>query len=268
MISKRVGVSIFFPCYNDSKSIQKLIKDVFFTIKEYTSKFEVIVVDDASKDTSRKVLQGLSQKYKWLKLVFHQKNLGYGGALRSGFKKAKYDLVFYTDGDGQYDVKELPLLLQLMTKDCDFINGIKMSRHDPTYRIFIGNFYSFLIRWLFWVPIADIDCDFRLIRKSLMKKVDLKSNSGAICIELVKKSQMAGAKFRQVSVHHLERKFGVSQFFRFERILHTLGEILVLWIELMVIDTLFKRSLKFILGSNYNLSNAKTKKLDPFYQTP
>ena len=115
-------------------------------------------------------------------MIFHQKNLGYGGALRSGFKKAKYGLVFYTDGDGQYDIKELPLLLQLMTKDCDFINGIKMSRHDPTYRIFIGNFYSFLTRWLFWVPILDINCDFRLIRKSLVGRLNLKCNSGSICI--------------------------------------------------------------------------------------
>lgn len=268
MISKKLGVSIFFPCYNDSKIIKKLVEDAFSTIKKYTSKFEVIVVDDASTDTSRKVLQRLSQKYERLKLVFHQKNLGYGGALRSGFKKAKYELVFYTDGDGQYDVKELPLLLQLMSKDCDFINGIKMSRHDPTYRIFIGNLYSFLTRWLFWVPVADIDCDFRLIRKSLVQKLDLKSSSGAICVELVKKAQRAGATFRQVSVHHLERRFGISQFFRIERILHTLGEILVLWIELMIIDKLFKKGLKLLLRSNYNLSNVTAKKFDSFYQTP
>lgn len=259
MISKKLGVSIFFPCYNDSKSIKKLVEEAFSTIKNYTSKFEVIVVDDASTDASRKVLQRLSQKYQRLKLVFHQKNLGYGGALRSGFKKAKYGLIFYTDGDGQYDVKELSLLLQLMSKDCDFINGIKMSRYDPTYRIFIGNLYSFLTRWLFWVPIMDIDCDFRLIRKSLVQKLDLKSSSGAICVELVKKAQRAGATFRQVSVHHLERKFGVSQFFRLERILHTLVEILILWIELMVIDKLFR--------SNYNLSNVATEKPDSFHQT-
>ena len=244
MISKSFGVSIFFPCYNDAKSIKKLVEDAFSTISEYTSRFEIIVVDDASKDNSREVLRGLTQKYKQLKLVFHQKNLGYGGALRSGFKKAEYDLVFYTDGDGQYDVKELPLLLQLMTPDCDFINGIKISRHDPTYRIFIGQLYSFLTRWFFWVPVYDIDCDFRLIRKSLLVKLDLRSNSGSICIELVKKAQRAGAKFHQVSVHHLERKFGVSQFFRLERILHTLAEILLLWVELMIIDKLFKKGLK------------------------
>lgn len=260
MISKRAGLSVFFPCYNDAESIKRLVDYTFKVVKKYTNKYEVIVVDDASIDGSRKVLINLAKKYKRLKFVFHEKNLGYGGALRSGFKKSKYELIFYTDGDGQYDVKELPLLLSLMTKDVDFINGIKMSRHDPTYRVVLGNLYSFLARWLFWMPIYDIDCDFRLIRKSLLRKINLKSNSGAICIELVKKSQRAGAKFRQVSIHHLERKFGVSQFFRVVRILHTFWEIMILWIKLMLIDKILtKRWLKFIAHSNYNLPNAAEK---------
>lgn len=238
MISKKTGVSIFFPCYNDKKTITDLIQDALLTIKKFTTKYEVVVVDDGSEDGSRNLLLKLSKQYKKLKLIFHSKNTGYGGALKSGFKTAKYELVFYTDGDGQYDVKELPILLSLMTDDVDFINGIKMSRHDPTYRIVIGNIYSFLTRWLFWVPIYDTDCDFRLIRKSLLNKLDLKSNSGAICIELVKKSQIAGARFRQVSINHLERKFGVSQFFRVNRILLTLQEVFLLWLDLMVISKL------------------------------
>lgn len=257
MISKRTGVSIFFPCYNDSKSIKKLVENTLNTIKKFTNKYEIIVIDDYSTDSSREVLKNLAKKYRRLKLVFHEKNLGYGGALRSGFKKAKYELVFYTDGDGQYDVKELPLLLSLMSKDVDFINGIKMTRVDPTYRIVIGNLYSFFTRWLFWTPIYDIDCDFRLIRKSLLKDLNLKCNSGAICIELVKKAQMAGAHFRQVSVHHLKRRFGISQFFRVDRIVHTVGEILILWVELMIIkrlSKLFKKRLQFQIPAQYNRS--------------
>lgn len=231
-------VSIFFPCFNDAKSIGRLVNEAFSTIKKITPIFEVIVVDDGSTDGSREILTKLSQQYTELKLIFHDKNQGYGGALRSGFKAAQFELIFYTDGDGQYDVKELPLLFSLMTKDTDFVNGIKMSRYDPTYRIIIGNLYSFLTRWLFWLPIQDIDCDFRLIKKSIIDKLDLKTNSGAICVELVKKAQRAGANFRQVSVHHLERRFGVSQFFRAERILHTFWEISILWVELMVLNRL------------------------------
>lgn len=230
------SISVFFPCYNDQKSIGKLIKNSLLILKKLTSDYELIVVDDGSTDKSRQVLQRLAKKYSKLKLVFHEKNRGYGGALRTGFKTAIKDLIFYTDGDGQYDVNELPILLSLMSKDVDFINGIKMSRHDPTYRIFIGNLYSFVARWLFFLKTYDVDCDFRLIRRSILKKLDLVSNSGSICIELVKKSQRAGAKFRQVSIHHRERKWGQSQFFRLERILNTFFELTKLWIKLMVID--------------------------------
>lgn len=262
MMSKVVNLSIFFPCFNDSKSIGKLVENANSIAKKYTGKFEIIVVDDASTDSSKKVLHKLLKKYKQLKVIFHDKNLGYGGALRSGFKAARNELIFYTDGDGQYDVKELPILLSLMTKDIDFVNGIKMSRHDPTYRIVLGNLYSFLTRWLFWLPIYDVDCDFRLIRKSLLDRLDLNCNSGAICLELVKKSQRAGAKFRQVSVHHLERKFGVSQFFRIDKLSHTLTEVTLLWINLMVLDKLskLKRHKKLHLPQTelYNPSNATT----------
>lgn len=229
-----MSISIFFPCFNDSRSIKKLVEDAFEVAKSLTKDYEVIVVDDGSTDNSRDVLLGLSKKYSQLKLVFHEKNKGYGGALRSGFQTAEKELVFYTDGDGQYDVKELKILLHLMTDDVHFVNGIKMSRQDPTSRIVLGNLYSFIARWSFWIPTYDVDCDFRLIRKSILDKINLKSNSGSICIELVKKAQIAGAKFRQVSVHHFERQWGESQFFKPTKLLFTSYELTLLWLNLML----------------------------------
>lgn len=235
------SISVFFPCYNDAESIGKLVKDAFFVLPGLTSDYEVIVVDDGSTDKSREVLKDLSRRYKKLKLVFHEGNRGYGGALRSGFKASSKDLIFYTDGDGQYDVKELPILFHLMTHDTNFVNGIKMTRCDPTYRVLAGNLYSFFTRWLFWLPVYDVDCDFRLIKKDFLRKLHLTNNSGSICVELVKKAQRAGGRFRQVSVHHHERRFGQSQFFRPERLFATLAELAKLWFKLMVVDLLLRR---------------------------
>lgn len=229
------SISVFFPCYNDSHSIGQLVTDAFTTLKKITNKFEVIVVDDGSTDNSRNVLKNLLKEYKQLKVIYHRKNKGYGEALQTGFRTAKYEWIFYTDGDGQYDVKKLPLLVKLTSDNVDFINGIKIARRDPTYRLIAGNVYSFLIRWLFWTPVHDIDCDFRLIRKRIIEKITLKSTSGSICVELVKKAQRAGAKFQEVGVPHFERRWGNSQFFRPRRILQTFCELFILWINLIIL---------------------------------
>ncbi len=234
MASKRKpSISIFFPCYNDAKTIGKLVNTADKIAHKLTSDYEIIVINDGSKDNSRQVVEKITTKNKRVKLINHTKNKGYGGALKSGFKAAKKDLVFYTDGDAQYDVSELSILLPLMTDDVNFVNGIKMRRGDAPHRVFFGNLHKFINRWLFWLAIYDVDCDFRLIRKSLLKKIKLTSSSGSICIELVKKAERAGGVFRQVSVHHYERPHGQSQFFKFDKIVKTYIDIGGLWFNLM-----------------------------------
>lgn len=234
-LSSKQSISVFFPCYNDEPSIKVLVEETFSVLKQLTNAYEVLVINDGSTDGSSIVLKQLQKEYKKLRVISHKQNLGYGAALRSGFMAANGDLIFYTDGDGQYDVYELPLLLSAMTEDINFVNGIKILRSDPTHRVIIGNIYSVFARLLFRLPIIDVDCDFRLIKKSLLKKLPLESNSGAICIELVKKAQLNGGKFRQVPVHHNERRFGHSQFFRANRILTTLFEVTRLWIKLIIL---------------------------------
>ncbi len=231
---KRHSISVFFPCYNDKGSIGKLVIQSFKLLKKLTKDYEVIVIDDGSIDGSRELLKKLTKKYPRLKLVFHQHNQGYGGALRSGFKTATKDLVFYTDGDAQYDINEMPLLVSLMTSDIDVVNGIKMERGDSWYRVIMGNCYNFLMRNLFDINLFDIDCDFRLIRKKVLKKIKLKSNTGAICVELVKKIQNAGFHFREVTVHHSPRIYGQSQFFNFGRIFSTGIDLVKLWYQIFI----------------------------------
>ncbi|MBI5018948.1 glycosyltransferase family 2 protein [Candidatus Gottesmanbacteria bacterium] len=230
----KTSISVFFPCYNDAKSIGRLVLDAQEILTTLVSDWEIIVVNDGSTDESMMVLEKLRLTVPRLRIINHVKNKGYGAALRSGFAAARKSLVFYTDGDGQYSVKELGILLPLMTGEIDFVNGIKMSRKDPTYRIFLGNWYSLVARWMFWLPIYDVDCDFRLIRRRVLKKMSLFSSSGSICIELVKKAELSGARFRQVSVHHYERKYGSSHFFRIDRLFYTLCQVIILWIQIWV----------------------------------
>lgn len=240
-LDNNLSLSVFFPCYNDAESIAVLVDEAFSLLPSITSDFEVIVIDDGSVDNSPEVLRQLKKSYPNLKLIFHEKNRGYGGALKSGFRACGKDFVFYTDGDGQYDIGELPLLTNLVTSNVDFINGFKTSRQDPLPRILLGNLYSFITRWLFWLPVVDTDCDFRLIKTSLLRTFDLRCQSGAICVELIKKAQRAGARFREVSVNHRPRRFGRSQFFKIRRLIQTLGELVSLWLELMIFNKVFSK---------------------------
>jgi glycosyltransferase involved in cell wall biosynthesis len=231
----RPSISAFFPCYNDESTIADLVREADAQLGCATDDYEIIVVDDGSRDRSAAVLADLAAQVPRLRIVTHPVNRGYGGALRSGFAAATKDVVFYTDGDGQYDVKEIPIMLALLVDDTDFVNGMKMSRSDPAYRVFIGNLHKFVTRWAFWLPIDDVDCDYRLIRRAVLDRIELHSNSGSICVELVKRAQRAGAAFRQVSVRHYSRQFGSSQFFRPGRILRTYADLARMWFMLMVV---------------------------------
>ena len=232
----RPSITAFFPCYNDATTIGGLVLQVDETLKGLTDDHEIIVVNDGSRDNSGDVLRALTARVERLRVITHETNRGYGAALRSGFTHATKELVFYTDGDGQYDVTELPILLMLLTDDTQFVNGMKMTRRDPPHRVFVGNLHRFVTRWMFWLPVTDVDCDFRLIRHSILDRIVLKSSSGSICVELVKQAQRAGAQFREVSVHHYARRSGESEFFTPMRIFHTYFDLAVMWLELMVMS--------------------------------
>lgn len=201
---------------------------------ELTTDYEIIVVDDCSTDTSRILLQQLQQKYPALRLVFHDRNRGYGGALRSGFFHARNELIFYTDGDGQYDVFELRHLLPVMQEGVDIVNGYKIWRNDPWHRVIIGKIYLHLMRFLFNFHVRDVDCDFRLLRRNVFDQVQLTHNSGVICLEMVKKLEMAGFRFAEYPVHHFHRTCGRSQFFQIRRLTYVAMNIIRLWWELFV----------------------------------
>ena len=229
------SLSAFFPAYNDAPSLPELIARTFDVASATFDDFEVIVINDGSQDTTGEVLAELAEKYgPRMRVITHPVNLGYGGALKTGFESAEKEYVFYTDGDGQYDVRELPKLWSLMKPGVGLVNGYKLERNDPWHRIFIGKAYNQFARMLFGIRIRDIDCDFRLMRRDLVQEIQLRSTSGTICVELVKKIELTGCGVAEIGVHHYPRLHGKSQFFRVKSLLSTLMQLIRLWIRTVV----------------------------------
>ena len=229
------GLSVFFPAYNDAGTIASLVITAVKVAATLTDDYEVIVVNDGSKDDTAKILDELARIYPaHVRIVHHQKNRGYGGALRTGFATATKDFVFYTDGDGQYDPAEMTLLWSAMTDDVDWVNGWKISRSDPMHRIVIGRLYHHYVKMLFNLKVRDVDCDFRLMRRRIFDVVRLEKNSGVICLEMMKKFKDAGFRVAEHPVHHYHRVHGQSQFFNFPRVFRTLLDVHKLWWLLVV----------------------------------
>ncbi len=231
---KPAGLTVFFPAYNDSGTIASLVIVAVQTARQLTPDFEVIVVNDGSADATPRILSELAGLYRQVRIVTHPKNRGYGGALRSGFEAARKDVVFYTDGDAQYDPSEMALLWRRFGSDVDLVNGYKISRSDPWHRVFIGRVYHYTVKLLFGLRVRDVDCDFRMMRKSIFERVQLEKNSGVICLEMMKKIQDAGFRIAEVPVHHYHRAYGRSQFFNFRRVFRTGIDVLKLWHALVI----------------------------------
>jgi glycosyltransferase involved in cell wall biosynthesis len=228
------GLSIFFPAYNDSGTIASLVITALRTARKLTPDHEVIVVNDGSKDGTADILDELAGLYPQVRVVHHETNRGYGGALRTGFATATRELVFYTDGDAQYDPSEMEALWRRFDDTVDLVNGYKISRSDPLHRIIIGRVYHHTVKLLFGLTVRDVDCDFRMMRRSIFDQVRLEKNSGVICLEMMKKITDAGFRIAEVPVHHYHRAYGKSQFFNFARLYRTAIDVMKLWYALVV----------------------------------
>jgi glycosyltransferase involved in cell wall biosynthesis len=228
------GLSIFFPAYNDSGTIASMVIRAVKAASELTPDFEVIVVDDGSADGTADIADELARTYPQVRAVHHPTNRDYGAALQTGFRSATKELIFYTDGDAQYDPAELAVLWTRMTPDCDLVNGYKISRSDPLHRIVIGRIYHYVVSILFSLKLRDVDCDFRLMRRTIFERINLQKTSGIICVEMMKKIQDAGFRIAEVPVHHYHRAFGRSEFFNFRRLFRTGRDLLLLWYALVI----------------------------------
>ncbi len=201
------GVSMVLPAYNEEANIARAVGQADAALAATGLDCELIVVNDGSRDRTSAILRELARSFPRLRLIQLFPNRGYGGALQAGFAAATRDWIFQSDSDNQFDYAELACLIEL-TPGHDFVVGYRKPRQDPLLRRFNGWGWNMLIRLLYGYVARDIDCAFRLFRRSVLEYVPLTSDGAMISTELLAGAKARGYQFAEVRVTHLPREGG------------------------------------------------------------
>lgn len=223
-----VSISVFFPCYNEQENVGQTVENALTVLVKLNADFEVIIVDDGSSDDTGRIADEFAGRDGRVKVVHHQRNLGYGAALQSGFKAATKQLVFYTDGDGQFDISELPQLLKLI-ENHDIVSCYRLNRQDSVVRKINGWCWTKLVCMLFGLKIRDIDCAFKLYKREIFDKIELSSTGALIDTEILARARRKGYSIVQMGVHHYPRKAGEQSGANLQVILRAFRELFKLY---------------------------------------
>ncbi|MFZ5376438.1 MAG: glycosyltransferase family 2 protein [Patescibacteria group bacterium] len=204
---KLSSLSVFFPVYNEEANLPTLIGGASEFIPHVAHKYELIIVNDGSCDGSLRVARKLQARYPHLRVISHDKNRGYGAALRSGINAAKYDWTFFTDSDLQFDIKQLATFIP-HTKKHQIIIGYRVNRAEGALRSVNARLFKLYVDLLFRLHVRDIDCAFKLMKTKVIQKVELESSGAFTTSELLYKLKKLGLRFQQLPVDHYKRKFG------------------------------------------------------------
>jgi glycosyltransferase involved in cell wall biosynthesis len=233
---RRHTVSFVLPAFNEEENITRAIDATLDVAHRCCSSFEVIVVDDGSSDRTAALVEAAAAANPEVRLVRHPTNMGYGQALRSGFAAATLDFVFYTDADNQFDMDEFPLLLAWADR-ADVVAGYRRVRHDPVMRRANAWAWNRLVRALFFVPVRDIDCAFKLYRRAPLADIEIESRGAMIDTETMVKLARRGSTIVEVGVTHLPRTAGTARGAKMQVILRALGEVWRMYPQLSRLDT-------------------------------
>ena len=202
-----MSISVFFPCYNEQENVGRTTEKALAVLEKLSTDFEVIIVNDGSSDDTGRIADEIAGRDNRVKVVHHEVNLGYGAALQSGFKAATKELVFYTDGDGQFDISEMPPLLKLM-EQYDIVSCYRLNRQDPVVRKINGWCWTKLVCLLFGMKIRDIDCAFKLYKREIFDNIELSSTGALIDTEILARATRKGYSIVQKGVRHYPRTAG------------------------------------------------------------
>lgn len=225
-------ISVVYPAYNEEENIEHVITAAWDFLRANFKDFEIIVVDDGSSDRTKAISKDLALKLGNIRIIEHVTNSGYGASVSEGLKRGECDLVFFSDADGQFDIGELSKLAGFID-EYDMVIGYRESRDDPIVRKATSFFYNMIVRMVFGIKFRDMNCAFKLFRKSSLSGIELHSRNYLINAELLTKAKLAGRKIKEVAVSHYPRRAGRSKVVS-QDIARTLKEILDLKRELKI----------------------------------
>jgi len=202
-----IKLSVIFPAYNEEQNIGRAVDSALQVLEKIADNYEVIVVNDGSRDSTEKIVQQIYGHNGLVRLISHRRNIGYGGSLRSGLEAASYDLIFFTDADLQFDLKEILNLLRWI-QEYDLVIGYRLKRSEGIRRRFYAWGWGLLIRLLFDLKVKDIDCAFKLFRKKVFDKISVNSLGAFINSEILIRAKKCGFTVKEVPVSHYPRLAG------------------------------------------------------------
>lgn len=202
------GISVVLPAYNEEENIGAVVDQALSALPDLAHDWEVIIVDDGSTDRTAEVSYELVQEHHpRVRLLRHPANRGYGAALRTGFSRARHDVVFYTDADQQFDIGELRFALPLLHEN-DVVVGFRVYRYDTVTRLVASMFYNWLVRLLFRVKVRDVDCSFKVFRREVLDKITIECDDFFADTELVAKVRKWNFRLVEKGVRHFPRAAG------------------------------------------------------------
>jgi glycosyltransferase involved in cell wall biosynthesis len=222
------SISLFLPLHDEEGNVEEAVRRALAILPGIANEYELILVDDGSRDRTGLIADRLAARDGRIRVVHHPENRGYGAALRSGIAACRHEWIFYTDGDNQFDIREIVLLTPL-GRDHDIVTGYRIDRRDPWIRKFNASVFNLAVRILFGLRLRDVDCAFKLYRASVFDGLELTSDGALIDVEILAGAKAKGARIAEVGVHHYPRMSGAQSGARFSVVVRAIREVVHLW---------------------------------------